>query len=370
MPEFIPGLQLSELYYHQVVRPILDRALPGLAHSAALIGFGSDVIGFDTEQSRDHGWGPRLLLFLLEEGFEEQRRRIDAALRRELPHEFLGYPTNFADNPAEPGVRLMRPIQAGQVDHYVEISTLRTFFRDYLGFEPFSEPALTDWLTFQEHKLMAVTSGKVFRDDLGLEAIRQRLEYYPHDLWLYLMAAGWTKVSQEDAFVARTGVVGDELGSQVITARLAHALMQLAFLQDRKYAPYSKWFGSAFARLESIAALKSTLERALMSREWREREGYLSWTYTLMAERHNALGLTPPLPTETTWFHNRPYLVIHAEVFAEALMTAVQDEAVRALPANIGSINQFVELTDVLENLDVCRRLKSVYSQGESRSAL
>jgi hypothetical protein len=36
------------------VRPVLDAHFPGLAHSAALIGDGSDVLGFDTPVSRDH----------------------------------------------------------------------------------------------------------------------------------------------------------------------------------------------------------------------------------------------------------------------------------------------------------------------------
>ncbi len=360
MPELIPGLQLSELYYHQAVRPILDRALPGLPHTAALIGFGSDVLGFDTSQSRDHGWGPRLILFLPEEGFAQQRERVDAALRRELPHSFRGYPTSF-NRPDEIGVRLMDPTQSGPVDHYIEIINLRAYFGAYLGVDPFREPSIPGWLTFEEHKLLAVTAGKVFHDDLGLEAIRARLAYYPRELWLYLMAAQWMKLSQEEPFVARAGVVGDALGSQVIAARLVQALMRLAFLQERKYAPYSKWFGSAFSRLKSAQALKPVLEQALAARDWREREGHLSRAYTLAAESHNALGLTPPLPTETSWFHNRPYLVLHAETFAEALRAAIRDERVRALPPNVGSINQFVELTDVLESVELCLRLKGVY---------
>jgi hypothetical protein len=35
MPEFIPGLQLSELYYQEAVKPILVAAFPQLVYSAA-----------------------------------------------------------------------------------------------------------------------------------------------------------------------------------------------------------------------------------------------------------------------------------------------------------------------------------------------
>src|SRR3954471_19312958 len=63
-PPFISGLELNHAYYEEAVRPILNHYAPELAYSAALIGYGSDVLGYDTESSTDHEWGPRLLLFL------------------------------------------------------------------------------------------------------------------------------------------------------------------------------------------------------------------------------------------------------------------------------------------------------------------
>ncbi len=48
MPEFIPGLQLSELYYQEAVEPILEAVFPRLVYSACLIGPGSEVLGYDT----------------------------------------------------------------------------------------------------------------------------------------------------------------------------------------------------------------------------------------------------------------------------------------------------------------------------------
>ena len=54
MPDFISGLELSRLFYWEVVRSLLDKHYPGLPHAAALIGPGSEVLGFDTEMSMDH----------------------------------------------------------------------------------------------------------------------------------------------------------------------------------------------------------------------------------------------------------------------------------------------------------------------------
>ena len=62
--QFMKGMELSKVFYEEAVRPILESHFPELTYSAGLLGWGSDVLGFDTEQSMDHGWGPRLLLFL------------------------------------------------------------------------------------------------------------------------------------------------------------------------------------------------------------------------------------------------------------------------------------------------------------------
>ncbi len=59
-PAFNPGVELSGQLYREAVRPLLSWYLPGLVHTAALIGHGCDVLGFDTQRSTDHDWGPRL----------------------------------------------------------------------------------------------------------------------------------------------------------------------------------------------------------------------------------------------------------------------------------------------------------------------
>jgi len=48
---FIPGLRLAGEFYTEVVRPLREEAYPGMAYSAALLGWGSDVLGFDGPRS-------------------------------------------------------------------------------------------------------------------------------------------------------------------------------------------------------------------------------------------------------------------------------------------------------------------------------
>lgn len=385
MPDFIPGLILNEAYYWEAVRPILDSAFPGLPHAAALIGFGSDVIGLDTATSTDHLWGPRLYLFLNPQDLEDRAAAVDQALRQRLPVSFRGYSTNFSrPNPTDHGVRSRDDIDHGPVDHLITLTTISDFWSWYLGpgADPFRDLAPADWLTFANHQLLVLTAGKVFHDDLGLEAARARLAWYPRDVWLYLLSAQWKLISQEEAFVGRTHQVGDELGSRVVAARQAERLMRLCFLMEKRYAPYSKWFGTTFSRLACAPRMSPLLESALASADYAGREARLAAAYTLAAEMHNALGITPPLETRTRTYsgwhaaggrdtpvgapdlalddpgNTRPHQVIFGERFVDAIRAQIQDPAVLACIPDLGSVDQFlVESSDARQNLTFCRGL-------------
>ncbi len=49
MPVFVSGLDLSRRFFREIVRPLLAPAFPHLHYAAALLGPGSEVLGFDTE---------------------------------------------------------------------------------------------------------------------------------------------------------------------------------------------------------------------------------------------------------------------------------------------------------------------------------
>src|SRR5207237_133961 len=151
---------------------------------------------------------------------------------------------------------------ARPIKHRVRVTTARRFFERTLRLDPLRETPLTpiEWLTISEQSLRHITNGKVFRDDLHeLEPARHKLEWYPRDVWLYVLAAQWRRIGQEEAFVGRCAEVGDELGSRIVAARLAREIMHLCMLMERQYAPYSKWFGSAFARLTCAPVLTPLL---------------------------------------------------------------------------------------------------------------
>lgn len=345
---FIPGVRLSETLYRKAVAPILARSHPLLPYSAALIGYGSDVLGYDTARSMDHEWGPRLLLFIPDAVALRLTPEIHEILRHELPKSVDGFPTHFGPT-VETGTRSMQPITDGPVEHKVEILSLTAFLRDRFGIDGFKTMTPVDWLTFTDQALLELTAGAVFHDGLGeLLPMRAALAYYPDQIWRYRLAAQWARVGGLEAFAGRTADVGDEIGSALVTASLARDVMRLAFLLERRYAPYPKWFGTAFARLRCGPELGRHLVVALAAHSWREREQGLTAAYRIVATMHNALHMTPPLASEPTPFFERPFLVIHGEEFAAAIRRTITDPAVLALPRDAGGIDQFVDSTAVL----------------------
>ena len=173
------------------------------------------------------GTAPAALPF--SRSFPATREALNDALRYNLPVTFRGYTTHFGEpDPEDGGVRVSETITGGPVEHLISFYTIDQFWQQELGADPYRDPDPVDWLTFHEHVLLSLTAGKIFHDGLDLEFVRRRFAYYPHDIWLYLLAAQWSLISQEEAFVGRTWQVGDRPGARIITARLAERFMRLA----------------------------------------------------------------------------------------------------------------------------------------------
>lgn len=365
MPTFIPGLELNARFYAEAVRPILDEAFPDLQHSAALIGAGSDVLGYDTERSTDHGWGPRLLLFLAKDDVARYGSLIHEALATRLPPRFLGYSTHFTPVQAD-GSQLLDEWQSGPIAHKVEITSAREWFTGWLGHDPFAEWSVVEWLTVPQQRLLEVTAGRVYHDGLqSLHAVRKQLMWYPEQIWWYVLACQWQRISQQEAFVGRTAEIGDELGSRLITGDLVRDLARLAFLMERQYAPYSKWFGTALARLPIAQKLMPMLEGAIAATDFSEREERLCAAYEFLGECHNALGITKNVDPTRRRFYNRPYDVIFAERFTAALDEATTDPDVREVIANvgwIGAMDQFSDSVDLRTRQRLTVRAGRLYS--------
>jgi hypothetical protein len=184
MTEFTPNARLSADFYRIAVKPLLG----GRPHAAGLLGWGSDVLGYDTERSTDHFWGPRLVLITAADDGGE----LSSYLDEHLPVDFQGWPVRYGSD----GVA---------AQHHVTVATMGQWLHDHLGINAAQGMATVDWLLTPQQKLLGVTSGAVYADDDGeLSSIRESLAWYPDEIWRWLIACQWRRLSQEEAFVART----------------------------------------------------------------------------------------------------------------------------------------------------------------------
>jgi hypothetical protein len=306
------GIELARGFYSQRVAPLLS----GVPHAAALLGNGSEVLGFDDEVSPDHDFGPRVQV--------------------------------FTDVPVS--------LPAG-----AELTTAGRFFGERLGVDPVRGMGPADWLLAPTQILATLTAGAVFHDPAGeLARYRAALRWYPQDVWRYALAAGWLKVGQEEAFVGRTGGAGDDLGSRIIAARLARELVRLCFLVERRWAPYAKWLGRAFGELRLAGRVGPLLTEATGAGHWRDREAAVCAAASVVAAATNDLGLCPPVDPAVRQFYDRDIRVLGAERFTVALTSAITDPQVRALLDRLGirsdepvgrlpgTVDQAVDSTDVL----------------------
>jgi hypothetical protein len=143
-------------------------------------------------------------------------------------------------------------------------------------------------------------------------------------------------------------------------SRLVRDVMTLCFLMERQYPPYPKWFGTAFRQLACAPVLTSVLWRVQRAETWQDRQAALGEALTALARMHNALGLTEPLSEAVQPFHNRPFMVIAGERFAQALLGQVTDPAVQAVArlGLVGSVDLFSDNTDLRSNVSWRLRLR------------
>jgi hypothetical protein len=264
----VQGVEVSRQFYGRDVAPLLD----GVVHAAGRLGRGSDVLGFDDDTSQDHDWGARV--------------------------------TVITDQPTPP------------LPDGVELFTLESFVRAHLGRVPEDD---LDWLLLTGQSVLEVTAGPVFRDDAGkLTALRQLLGWYPASVEQYLVASSWRRIDQELPLIGRTRECGDDVGSRIITARVARAVMHLSFLLQQRWPPYSKWYGTAYGHranaLDSEAAICSALD--------------------------DLAGSAVTVP-----FHSRPYRAIDPG-FLASLPSGLP------LPIGIGSVEMWCDNVDVLSYPD------------------
>jgi Domain of unknown function (DUF4037) len=345
--ERLGGAELARSFFSVVVEPLLGRAWPRLKYAAGRLGSGSDVLGLDDAMSRDHDWGCRLTL-LVDEHDRDQVPQITRLLEAELPERHGEFPVRF-------------PVTwDASVSHQVEVATVAGFAASRLGVDPTGGLSAVDWLTVTGQSVLEVTAGPVFADRTrALAAVRALLAWYPPDVERYVLAAGWQRLCQLMQMVGRTAESGDELGSRLLSAKLAGDLVGLAFALSRRWAPYDKWRGTVFRSLPVAPALGPLLDAAAAVPCWRDRENALAGACEVLLDVQRERMLPAPGSAVVPFF-DRPFRTVDQAV-PRGLLTGITDPDVARLPPLVGSVEQWIDSVDVLSASGRRASLQSAY---------
>lgn len=317
-----------------VVHSEIIEPLVGSAHGAALIGEGSEVLGYDTARSTDHNWGPRVTVFICEEKVEALRARI----MRHLPDYYWGFPVKpyQRSDGEEPGIC---------------VTTLQRWLQKKLHIENIHDIQDWQWLGFPQQHLLEFTAGPVFHDDTGkLTQAKRLLAYYPKDIWLWMMSSQWYQIGISEPLLHRALEVEDDIGARILLSKIIRYCMELYFLQSRRYWPYDKWFGTAFSSLPGSEQLRPFIEETL------DTAGLSSLKELLLrlGKRHNELEITDYVEPGYADFHVgidhavRPYQVMNAGAYKDSCLDAVSSPSLKNMIC-VGAIDQ-INTNDAMIN--------------------
>ena len=246
------GLELSERFYSECVKPMLSEQfsdiLPYLA--VGLFGSGSECFGFDDAISTDHDFEPGVCILLPGESIVDRQTafKLERAYYK-LPKEFLGY-------------RRSTVAPVGGARHGV----LRTaeVFADKVG-SPDGVLTVHQWLTVPGHALAETTNGRLFFDGYGeVTRIREGLRRYPEDVRKKKLAGHLLLMAQAGQYnYARCLRHGETGAAQLAATEFVRHTMSAAFLLNNVYEPYYKWSFRAMRRLPKLSLLAETMEYLL-----------------------------------------------------------------------------------------------------------
>jgi Domain of unknown function (DUF4037) len=197
---------------------------------------------------------------------------------------------------------------------------------------------------------------------VNLALCASALPIFPQDVWLYKIACQWVRVGQEQAFVGRCGDVGDDIGSRIITARLARDVMRLCFLVERRYVPSQVVRGGFRAAVVREGDWSTGRRGAKGRRSARPRNGP-PWGLSAcrrvacatrqsrraQGKGHDLLRAEPPPRRFTVRIAPpRDFEVINAGELAEVIRKEIHDPEIAALGFS-GAIDQFSDSTDLVD---------------------
>lgn len=352
------GLDLSRAYYNEIIKPLINDNMPQIAnnHAAALIGWGSDVLGNDDELSRDHEWGPRCII-LLPDSLADYCGILYDMLNSEIPSYFMGYSTRYVMC-KDIYARILSDTGSGNVN--IDITTCSKYFQDNLGvIIPSSD---IDWLSIPENRLLELTSGEVFFDGTGeLTNLREFYKrYYPLDVWKYRLAYMWQSLNWDIDLIGMCDARNDFLSARNCLSATLYRIMKLTFLLNRRYSPaYPKWLGREFYKLPDLSKdIGPILESCYLEADIKSVVGKLEKICTLLSGYQNTIDGMVEVELRPFSF-SRGFWNIDFQHIANQIYNSIEGE-LKSISLS-GAVDQWVTNQDFLLDSHKLKLLSVVY---------
>ena len=248
------GLELSERYFREYGRDMLEREFPDILPYLAcgLVGSGSECLGYDDELSRDHDFEPGFCIFLPGEDVVDRKDAF------RLERAYAGLPVEFM------GFRRSRVSPAGGSRHGV----IRTedFYREHAGVVGGRMDA-SSWFSVPSYALREAVSGRVFFDNYGeFTRIRRMLSEMPRDVKLKKLCGHLFLMAQAGEYnYPRLVKRGDKAAAQLAANEFVKSAMEVIFLLNGEYMPYYKWSFRALKDLSFMGDCGEVLYRIMTS---------------------------------------------------------------------------------------------------------
>ena len=123
--------------------------------------------------------------------------------------------------------------------------------------------------------------------------------------------------------------------------------MHLSMLIERKYAPYPKWFGTAFSRLECAPELSPLLENIVHASNWKDRETGLIESCIFLARWQIKKEIPGSISPIVVTSRNRPFRFVDSLKISESLRSAIKESAVIQFN-DFGAVDQCINSNVIL----------------------
>lgn len=240
----------------------------------ALVGVGSECLGFDDEISEDHDFSSRCQLFLDDSDYKTYKSDLKSSLKI------------FCKD--------LESLTSNLKDINVEIMSIPNFYKYYTLFEngPKTE---SEYRKVPMDLLCVATNGKVFLDNLGkFSEIRNRLlNFYPEDIRLKKIAFQLNKMAQSGQYnYSRMIKRGDTVAANIAQGEFVKHYLEFVHLLNKKYMPFYKWSYRNACSLEILGNFTQENLKKLSEASIYEKESIIEEICSTVVNTLNKLGLS------------------------------------------------------------------------------